>query len=541
MSYTPTNWENGKAPALNATNLNKIEQELKKLYDIVSTPDITETTETTMQNSYSGRLLVDEIGGVSEQFTTTGKNLIGTPYSTASKTVNGIAFTVNSDGTVSAKGTATANADFILKGSTNASGSILFDAGTRLVGCPNGGGANTYFLRASDNVNYASTDFGEGKNITEGIRNIYIRVVSGTTVDITFKPMVTTDMTATYDDYEPYTGGIPSPNPSYPQEIKKTVVNEIKTHRKNLFAFGKTAINRTTELRPNYSQRLQMSLVNDNDLNKIKCGFRNGQWTSGYVTIYGIDGTKDYSISYDIEENTTIYTPVVEKHKSECDSTKLTLVISSGNKENIVADTEYFILSNIQVELGTATDYEPYTESVITLSQPIDLYGIGDVQDIITSKDIGRKYCELVFDGSDDEGWSTSSALSGRYMVVKNDGKGYGKILCTHAKNVNNSSEVNECCINSAKYFFINTSFATLAEWKAHLAEKPMTVVYELAEEATEALPIADQIALNSLQTYDGITHLEFDSEIKPTFKGEYGTSKVGGYTLEALLTARSK
>ena len=58
--------------------------------------------------------------------------------------------------------------------------------------------------------------------------------------------------------------------------------------------------------------------------------------------------------------------------------------------------------------------------------------------------------------------------------------------------------------------------------------------------ETTEALPIADQIALNSLATYDGITYLEFVSEIKPTFKGEYGTSKHGGYTLESLLTARN-
>jgi hypothetical protein len=33
---------------------------------------------------------------------------------------------------------------------------------------------------------------------------------------------------------------------------------------------------------------------------------------------------------------------------------------------------------------------------------------------------------------------------------------------------------------------------------------------------------------------------LEFDSEIEPTFSGEYGTSKVGGYTLEGMLAGRN-
>jgi len=35
MSYTPTIWENGKAPAINADNLNKIENELVRLGDIL--------------------------------------------------------------------------------------------------------------------------------------------------------------------------------------------------------------------------------------------------------------------------------------------------------------------------------------------------------------------------------------------------------------------------------------------------------------------------------------------------------------------------
>lgn len=40
--------------------------------------------------------------------------------------------------------------------------------------------------------------------------------------------MITTDLTATYDDFEPYTGGQPSPSPDYPQEIKSVVNPTVK-------------------------------------------------------------------------------------------------------------------------------------------------------------------------------------------------------------------------------------------------------------------------------------------------------------------------
>lgn len=55
-----------------------------------------------------------------------------------------------------------------------------------------------------------------------------------------------------------------------------------------------------------------------------------------------------------------------------------------------------------------------------------------------------------------------------------------------------------------------------------------------LAEPTYEDLPTADQIALNSLVSYNGITYLHCDSEVQPTWDLEYGTSRVGGYTLEA-------
>jgi len=84
-------------------------------------------------------------------------------------------------------------------------------------------------------------------------------------------------------------------------------------------------------------------------------------------------------------------------------------------------------------------------------------------------------------------------------------------------------------------YIYIcDTSFATVEEFVAQLKEKPINVAYPLAEPTFEPLPTADQIALNSLLSFDGVTHLFFDSEIQPTSLVKYGTSEVGALTLEA-------
>lgn len=67
---------------------------------------------------------------------------------------------------------------------------------------------------------------------------------NGATVNnLLFKPMITTNLTATYDDFEPYTGGIPSPNPDYPQEIKSVVNPTVKVCGKNLLNYKETIIN----------------------------------------------------------------------------------------------------------------------------------------------------------------------------------------------------------------------------------------------------------------------------------------------------------
>lgn len=137
------------------------------------------------------------------------KNLIPYPYTDTTKTLNGITFTVNSDGSVTVSGTATAQAYFKLQPSFSLKKGQYF-----LSGCPAGGSGGTYslYLSTSDYVFYKA-DIGNGISINaedDKTVLITINIANGTTVDnLVFKPQLELGSTATA--YEPYQGQIYTP------------------------------------------------------------------------------------------------------------------------------------------------------------------------------------------------------------------------------------------------------------------------------------------------------------------------------------------
>lgn len=80
----------------------------------------------------------------------------------------------------------------------------------------------------NDNSQYESAFNGATKKLNAGdVVRLYIRISSVDSYDgVTIKPMIEKGSEST--SYEPYTGGIPSPNPSYPQEIKSVVNPTVK-------------------------------------------------------------------------------------------------------------------------------------------------------------------------------------------------------------------------------------------------------------------------------------------------------------------------
>nr|DAE30117.1 MAG TPA: hypothetical protein [virus sp. ctQmo6] len=150
----------------------------------------------------SNKMLSEEKADKSE----TTVNLLNPTLETTTK--NGVTCTNNGDGTYTLKGTASENAIFKLS-EFNVTDSV------RMIGCPKDGNVSTFKLSAyadqypvNDIGNGASLDIHMGKTV-----EIRFVVYSGTTiVNKVFKPMITTNLNATYDDFVPYTGDSSSLN-----------------------------------------------------------------------------------------------------------------------------------------------------------------------------------------------------------------------------------------------------------------------------------------------------------------------------------------
>jgi hypothetical protein len=170
------------------------------------TTDLSATYNDYVQYSGDGELNenVAEMYKVSERVSDeTYTNLINPNAQTTTK--NGITFTNNGDGTYTVNGTATANVWFEpIKDMEH-----FYPANVILTGCPSGGSNSTYYLGLADAggaIPYR--DHGNGCDIPVAFNKcVTIGIVSGFTCNnLLFKPMITTKLDATYDDFIPYSG-----------------------------------------------------------------------------------------------------------------------------------------------------------------------------------------------------------------------------------------------------------------------------------------------------------------------------------------------
>ena len=169
---------------------------MRKRFNLLPTYHFEENTDGQIRGA-AGRVLRD-----CTIYGNCGKNLLPYPFGDTTKTVNGITFTDNGDGTVTANGTATETAQFFPKDSLN--GPLLAPGTYTFSGCPKGGDWKTYCIRLTGFT--ADRDFGNGSTftLTQATKvGLALTVSSGVTVEnLVFKPQIESGSTKT--DYEPY-------------------------------------------------------------------------------------------------------------------------------------------------------------------------------------------------------------------------------------------------------------------------------------------------------------------------------------------------
>lgn len=308
--------------------------------------------ENHLADSDNGKIQDMMLYGKSEQKRYSGKNLLNATLQTT--TQNGVTCTANGDGTYTINGTATSDALFHI-------GYFIFEKDTKykIVGCPQGGSLNTLY-RLDGSLN-ANSDTGNGIVYSGdgNKRNARIVVFNGATVNnLLFKPMITTDLTATYDDFEPYTGGIPSPNPDYPQEIKSVVNPTVKVCGKNLLNLNsyKENVKNGITITPIFNnEELQYLILNGT--------FKTAEWAVIWIGTLN-PGTYTFSAQ---NSNVKVLRNWNEQNNTFTvtdENSVYRIVTNSSNMGESVKNVKIYP----QLELGsTPTPYEPYHEQTVTL------------------------------------------------------------------------------------------------------------------------------------------------------------------------------
>ena len=526
-----------KSEALQDDEIQSLKQDVNLK---LTQPYLNNKGETHVTNSDNGSLKNIVVKGNTVQNSTKGLNLINcTPKTT---TVNGITMTNNGDGTYTVNGTATDNFDVALAPYTTKQ-NIYYT----LSGCPSGGSETTYYLDPRG-YNYETGSGVVIRNPNQDFSN-YIRIVikKGTTVtNLLFKPMFNEGQTA--QPFEPYTGGQPSPNPDYPQEVKGVSEISGKIVGKNLFDINKIK-EISNAIKRNDDGSLTITSTSADSSVATKMALKD---------LADLEIGKTYIISFITTGKKQIYLNEVKQYWMSDSVLTITQDMLNSNVRLYPKGTNSTdIVSEIQIEeASTATNYQPYQSQSFnyTLSKP--LYRLSDsVYDYIDvdKGKIVRNVGIVTFDGSDDEWLFTNieNYYNDISTAVLTKSLGFTQaildstsllIMCdkltTFSANKNiwmKSATANGVSMVNASYgFAIRLSHSltgvtdtddidsTINKFRAYMQQNPITVYYQLTTPIEETLPSDLQALLNSLKSYYPQTNIVFDTEIEPYINFDY-------------------
>lgn len=492
--------------------------------------------DTVLNDSDDGKIQDLMIYGKSEQAQYEGINLLN--YKKEMFVKNGVTFMYDEKSqTYKVNGTAAKQTSkYLLEITEN------IYAGKKIVGCPGGGSNNTYCIVVSyfDDAGTWKTDFidtGNGNIIQDYPKlSIYIVVRNGVTVDNrVFKPMIVEDTTKTYDDFEPYVGGKPSPSPEYPQEIKSVVNPVIKTHGKNLVDFRKAkgGVGGGVTFTVNADGSINVrGTANDSVGNIWILGAFRVTEPADKDVIITLKKGKTYYINdcilFGVKNGSAVSYENIVKPISEDIK-----IVGIRNKSFTIGKTYDTTIYPMIVESEVKVDWQPYQESQATLPYELNAIPVssgGNVtidgqQYIADYVDVERgklvRMTELIeYDGT--ENWSLQS--------INNNGIANFQIIVTRyigsigmcdtfqlQKTIISNTNTEGFMINNNNSLFIriNTTrgISTLETFKEFLANKHIFILYALSTQTEIDLVKEEITAFKALSTYYPKTYVDAESE----------------------------
>lgn len=335
------------------------------------------------------------------------------------------------------------------------------------------------------------------------------------------KPMLYQDGDGTF---EPYTGGIASPNPEYPKEPKfvgdynedtQKYDIDFMTSGKNLF---------------DYTKSTESCYLNADGTLATTASYK----TSDFIPVIG---GKTYCISKRGTVRSKFYNSskeVLNDNWATSTDAATTIIIPdevSYFRFSYCINGDYKVdEATLQLELGSVeTSYEPFTgfeTTTVELNQPLRELPNG-VKDTIENEVVTRRVGEITFNGS--ETWLKNAGNTNNWLyhiaITHVNAKGLCDSLPHNEIDVINSdgSGINRVGFNFTQYekvMYLNVGYYmeqagltnTVDNLKTWLQSNPITVCYELATPTTE------QITLPTLPSWYPYTNALVGTELQPSF-----------------------
>lgn len=479
-------------------------QNVEDLYTILEQAQV--VTVTTLEQAYTtretadGENIVDGVQTTVKEIrgkTVATENLIPYPYAYPTDyTNNGVTFTVNSDGTITANGTATGgNALYYL--------SSLYTVKTPeksyFSGCPSGGGSTTFSIQAYTREQIYFSDIGSGFLAPANVEiNIVLIVANGYTVNnLVFRPMLNEGTEA-----KPYSKWFAG--------LKNASFNKIVSTGRNLYTSGDLEYDSNSEVNNispsgffSFSKNI-IQLINKD---------RSITFSQKY-TLIRIDCETRLRLSFLINclDGTTYNPEVVHNQESgrEQDYT-ITFSLPEGktvksggiwiNDHSGTFQGAWKSRDNMLNIGSSALPYEPYISDTLSADTPIELaeYDVAYPE----TGETKRQSKTIVFNGTEDflsiEN-STGATEIGLSVAGIVDDSNTINCVANHFDAISRNelwrSSSGEFVAASYDYIrFLSSQFGNdVATFKAHLAElaaagNPLTVTYKTTEATTEATP----------------------------------------------------
>lgn len=324
-------------------------------------------------------------------------------------------------------------------------------------------------------------------------------------------------------EYEPYTGGKPSPSPDYPQEIKNVGKWNEKTQKYevDVRVTGKNLFNIDSFL------KLPLQPVSGN--NSVRKLILTLKPNTKYTLSTNNEGICN---SQDKDTSRSLYFTNVDDEIYQCNTT----AVFKGKKVTVTSDENgrvkiaLFDRTNskpienkqcyVMLNEGTfAEPYEPYfPEQTATITMDEPLRGIGKYQDKITKDGIARRIRSVMLNGNEDWKFYGSNGNINNFgyilreAISNNVGQRSSLTFSSYKSGVWATDRLGQDMfariirINLPKDVFPDVE--TLRNW---LSQSKTTLQYVLEKEVIVPISQSEQDAIRALTTYHPTTVITVD------------------------------